>query len=62
MLHWSQDTTGTPEKDWPFMAHTIMRETPTSVAVEALDSAIARLHNLKREDIRPAFAALAEDT
>jgi len=55
-------TAGDPKNDWPFMARTIMGETPTSVALEALDLAIARLHRLNRDDIRPAFAALAEGT
>ena len=48
---------------WEFMAHSVMGETPTSVALEALDAAVARVreHNETRE-IRPAFAALTEGT
>ena len=56
------DTVGDPENDWPFMARTIMGETATSVALEALDAAIARLKGLDRPDLRPAFAALVEGT
>ena len=46
------------------MAHAVMRETTTSVALEALDAAVTRLRDLndERENIRPAFAALAEGT
>lgn len=48
---------------WEFMARSIMSETATSVALEALDGAVARVreHNDTAE-IRLAFAALAEGT
>ena len=58
----SPDANVDPKHDWPFMARSIMGETATSVALESLDSAIARLRELTQNDIRPAFAALAEGT
>lgn len=50
--------------EWELTAHAVMRETTTSVALEALDAAVGRLRDLNdsHENIRPAFAALAEGT
>jgi len=49
-----------PSDDWPHVARSIMGEIPTSVALEAVDAAVARLQRLASSDVRGAFAASAE--
>lgn len=49
---------------WELQARSVMSETATSLALEALDATKSRLRDLNEDatNIRPAFAALAEGT